>query len=488
MPPHPGAIPLPGVSGSTAPSPALRLDVTRERALRHAAQLVADAWRSFDHPREGQPPVGDGTGELLGEELPECPASALEVLDDAARVLDESIAPTRPRYFAFVGSSGLEVAAVADFMAACFDVNLAVDAHAATAIERLAGRWVARFTGYDEDATANFTSGGTVSNITGLMAARERAIPGTRARGMAGVRAAVYTSEDAHHSVVRAAELLGIGAGNVRRIAVDAQRRMRTDLLAAALDSDIREGITPVAVVATAGTTLVGAVDPIAEIADLCAERDVWLHVDGAYGLPAASLATRARLFAGVDRADSATVDAHKWMYLPKACSVVMAKDRGDLLAAFGHESAYMLRDPDGVQAVEGTLEYSRPFRALKYWVAFRAHGAAAFRAALQRNLDQAMLFYTYAQLCPEIETLMEPQLSVVPFRHRPPHITDRDSLNAHNRRLAEALQRDARVWLASAEIDGDVWLRPCFVNFRSSDDDVIALIEISREVGESVR
>ena len=213
-------------------------------------------------------------------------------------MLDESIAQARPRYFAFIGSSGLEIGALGDLLAHTYDINLAVDARAATQIEDQAVRWVSEFVGFPASAGA-FTSGGTVSNVTALAAARERALPGSRHEGLAARRAAVYCSQEVHYSVTRAVELLGIGSANLRAVAIDGLRRMQPDALADAIAADVAAGITPIAVVATAGTTLTGAIDPIDEIADVCAEHGVWLHVDGAYGLPAATAASRAPAFEG---------------------------------------------------------------------------------------------------------------------------------------------------------------------------------------------
>ena len=184
-------------------------------------------------------------------------------------------------------------------MAQTYDINLAVDARAATVVEHQAVRWVAEFVGYPS-ADGAFTSGGTISNLTAIAAARERALPGSRHRGLTAGHPAVYCSEEVHYSVTRAVELLGIGSDNLRAIPLDGLRRMRPDLLAATIDADVAAGVTPVAVIATAGTTLTGAVDPIAELADVCEPRDVWLHVDGAYGLPAA--AVRPELFDGLER------------------------------------------------------------------------------------------------------------------------------------------------------------------------------------------
>src|SRR4051812_12124599 len=243
-------------------APELQLDAPREEVLQRAASLITQAWNSFDQARPGQPTVDDDLRAVLREPLPDAPEPVTRALEEAAQILDESIAQPRPRYFAFVGSSGLPIGVVADALASCFDANLAVYAGAASDIEEQAVRWVGELIGYPVSGGA-FTSGGTVSNLTALAAAREHAMPGTRSEGMRGRLAAVYCSDEAHYSVMRAVELLGIGATNVRTIGLDDRRRMQPDLLAAAIDRDLADGITPVAVVATAGTTLTGAIDPI---------------------------------------------------------------------------------------------------------------------------------------------------------------------------------------------------------------------------------
>ncbi len=465
-------------------SPALRLDAPREAVLARTAELIAEAWRGFDHARPGQPPVDAQVEQLLRSPLPEGPTPAEEVMADAARILDETIAQPRPRYFAFVGSSGLEIGVLGDALASCFDANLAVWAGAATEIEDQAVRWVGELIDYPAGGGA-FTSGGTISNLTALAAARERAMPGVRRDGLVGRRGAVYCSDEAHYSVDRAAEVLGLGAAGVRSLPVDEHRRMRAAETAEAIDRDRAAGIEPVAVIATAGTTLTGAIDPIDELADVCAERGVWLHVDGAYGLPAAAASSTRDSFHGLDRADSVSLDAHKWLYLPKACGVVLVRDRNHLLAAFSHNEGYLPHEHTEDHAADVTLEYSRPFRALKLWLAFRAHGAAAFRAAIERNLGQARLLVTEIGRHDDLELLTDqPQLSIVPFRHVPSAGAD---LNAHNAALARELQVDGRVYVAPAEVDGRVYLRPCFVNYRTTDDDVRALVSVAREVGEAL-
>jgi aromatic-L-amino-acid/L-tryptophan decarboxylase len=461
-------------------SVSLRLDISREEALARAAEIVTEAWRSFDHAREVEPPIDERLRVLLESSLPETPTPAAEVLDDARRGLDESIAQARPRYFAFVGSSGLEIGVIGDLLSACFDANLAVWAAAATEIENQAVRWVAEFLGFPAAAGA-FTSGGTVSNMTALAAARERAIPGSRRHGLRDVDATLYCSAEAHYSIERAAEILGIGSANVRALPIDGDRRLAPEAVAEAIDADRAAGRVPVAVVATAGTTLTGAVDPLDALADVCAGRGIWLHVDGAYGVPAATVPDTAALFRGLDRADSVTLDAHKWLYLPKACGVLLVRRREDLFQAFSHEESYIPHERSSGHMVDITLEYSRPFRALKLWLAFRAHGAPAFREAVERNVQQARLLYRLVQESNALEPLCgPPPLSIVPFRH----VDSREDLDVHNTRLVRTLQEDGRVWLAPATVDGHVGLRPCFVNYRTTDDDVRALVDVVVELG----
>jgi len=466
----------------TDPDRPLRLDAPREEALEHAVKLVTEAWRSFDRFRPEEPQLDERVRALLRAGLPHDPAPVHEALDDTARILDESIAQPRPRYFAFIGSSGLEIGAIGDLLAHTYDINLAVDARAATEIEKQAVRWAAEFVGYPATCAGAFTSGGTISNTSALAAAREHALPGTRLDGLEGARPAVYCSQEVHYSITRAIEMLGIGSRHLRAIPLGPDRGLVPEMLADAIDRDRAEGITPVAVVATAGTTLTGAIDPLDAIADICEERGVWMHVDGAYGIPAA--AVRPELFRGFERARSVSVDAHKWLYLPKACGVVLVRNQEDLVASFAHEQGYLPHQRHELHAVDITFEYSRPFRALKFWLAMRAHGARAFGEAIERNLGEAHLLWETVEAREDFEALAEPKLSIVPFRHVPAGL---DDPNAHNQRLADALQADGRFWIASALIDGEVYLRPCFVNFRTTEQDVLELVETAAELGEKL-
>ncbi len=468
------------------PRLSLPLDIPRSELLTRAAKVIAEAWQSFDQARAVEPDISQALRLMAADGLRAEPMPALQALEQAKSYLDTSLAQARPRYFAFVGSSGLEVGVLADALASTFDVNLATTARSADLIEAQALRFAAELIGYPFAAGA-FTSGGMVSNLTALTAAREFALPNSRQTGLNGRSAALYCSSEAHYSVRRAAEVLGIGADFVRGIAINAEHQMDVAALEQAIQADKAAGITPVAIVATAGTTLTGAIDPILALAHIAKQYSVWLHVDGAYGLPGAAAPSTRHRFAGLEHADSISIDAHKWLYLPKACSVVLVKDPHALSRAFSHNESYMLHDQDQpLNPVDSTLEYSRPFRALKLWMALRVHGADQFRAAIERNIAQARLCANLVKAAPDLELLLEPQLSTVPYRHVPKHLESNEAaLNEHNLELVKKMQIDGRVYISSAVVDGKTCLRPCFVNFRTSEDDVRVLIEVTKELAQ---
>ncbi len=455
--------------------------IDRPRALELLTEHLTNAWSSFDLPRPKEPELDAELQARLDEGLPPTPGDPQRALSDAAHVLDASVSPSRPLYTAYIGSTGLEAGVLAGALQHAYDVNLASQAGAAELVEQQTLRWMAEFIGFPMQEGV-FTSGGMTSNLTALTAAREMALPGARTDGIAGRRCAVYCSDEAHHSVVRAVEVLGFGSSAVRRIAIDEQRRMQPLALASAIDADLADGVTPIAVVATGGTTLTGAIDPLAAIAQVCRERAVWMHVDGAYGGPFAGVPALADRFEGLALADSVTVDAHKLMGVQKSCSLVMLGRLGALARAFSHQERYMLHTGSAHNAVDATLEYSRPVRSLKLWLAFRLYGADVLRGWIGGTVAHARQLTALIREDQRFELLHEPMLSTVCFRY-----LGEGDLDDLNRRLADAITRDGRVYLAAATVDERVCLRVCFTNFRTHDEDVIELFDVVREIAAGV-
>ena len=247
--------------------------IDRQRVLELLGQHLTAAWESFDRPRPKEPGLDQALMQRFAEPLPDAPGDPEASLADIVSALERSVSPSRPLYAAYIGSTGLEAGVLAGALGNAYDVNLAAAAGAAEMLETQTLRWVAEFVGYPVQDGA-FTSGGMTSNLTALIAAREQALPDTRVTGVGATPAAVYCSDESHHSIARAVEVIGLGSRALRRIPIDERRRMRVEALDRALRADCEAGVVPVAVVATSGTTLTGAIDPIArDRGRLCGAR-----------------------------------------------------------------------------------------------------------------------------------------------------------------------------------------------------------------------
>jgi glutamate/tyrosine decarboxylase-like PLP-dependent enzyme len=296
-------------------------------------------------------------------------------------------------------------------------------------------------------------------------------------------------------SIPKAVALLGIGRDNLRLIPCDDRFRMRTDLLREAIQSDLEAGVTPIAVVASAGTTSTGSIDPLNEIADIAHEFGAWLHVDGAYGALAA-IAEPTR-FAGLNRADSLSLDPHKWLYQPLDCGCLLYRDSSAARRAFSHTGDYtksFFSDLlEGFVYFEESMELSRRFRALKLWLSLRYHGLESFRAAMRHDLELAQYLAQLIEAEPELELLAPVPLSAVCFRYVPPNLEDVDGgLDALNQHVLQTVVRRGKVFLSNATIRGKFTLRACVMNHRSTKGDVQQVIhevlaagrELSNKVG----
>ena len=407
-------------------------------------------------------------GESVGELLAACAA----VLAAGRR--------TTPAFFGYVQSPPAPVGVAADLLASAADQNLTSwrSGPAAAAVEHQTLRWLGEFVGFDAAATGILVSGGSAANLTALLVAiRAMTGPDDDRRAMR-----VYASAETHFSVGKATAALGVGLAPV---AVDDDRRLDPAALRRAIASDRAAGLVPVCVVANAGTTSTGAVDPLDAVATVAADEGVWLHVDGAYGAPAAADPACRHLFAGMDRADSLCIDAHKWLYAPVDCSALLLHDATATARAFGAGADDYVRilatQPAETFAFwEHGLELSRRFRALKLWATLRFHGARKLAAAIGEDVRLAAHLAELVADAEDFELLAGPGLSICCFRHTPPHL---DELDAHNERLLHALQRDGRVYLSNATVDGRFALRACITNFRTTRADVERVLTVVREL-----
>ena len=391
-------------------------------------------------------------------------------LDQLADVLRLSRPPS-PRFFGYVLGSGDPVGATADLLASVLNQNVTAwrSGPASVTIERTVVRWLAEAIGCGS-FTGSLTGGGSSANLMGLMMARESRQPANEDGAHGGV---VYASTEVHMSIAKGMALLGLGHRNLRLIPVDQDFRMKTGELERAIELDRKEGKSPMAVVASAGTVNTGAIDPLEQISAIARKHGLWMHVDGAYGALAAIAAPGK--FRGLDLADSLSLDPHKWLYQPLDCGCLLFRDAAPAQTAFAHSGDYaksLYSDPiEGFAFFEESMELSRRFRALKVWLSLRYHGLETFRLAMLRDLQHAQMLAGFVRDSSDLELLAPIELSAVCFRHR-------GGDDKFNEAVVKRVVRRGKVFISNATINGKFALRACFVNHRTTDTDVHAVVE----------
>lgn len=496
-----------GVPSGVAPHPFLSLPNLQEptRALEpdsgtaaawmnEVSQFVLELLRQIpDRPAQGM--TGKPAEQLAAQlsiAIPERPLEGgmTRALDIVARSMDAALETAGPGYLAYVPGGGLYAAGLADLIG---DIGNRFTGYSMAApgwvrLEQDVLRWLSEQFGYGPRSEGLLTSGSSLANFGALVSARHHHF------GDSGdySRALVYTSTQAHHSIAKALTLAGIPRANLRTVAVDELFRLDVEDLARTIASDRHRGLRPFCVIAAAGTTNTGAIDPLGELADLCTREDLWLHVDGAYGGAFVLSPTgRARL-QGIERADSICFDPHKGMFLPYGTGCLLVRE-GQRLAAAHAGSADYLRDFEGTLPSPGTLgpELSRPFRGLRLWLPLMLHGAQAFRDALEEKLALAHrcvegLDRRIAAGVP-LELVARPQLSTVAFRLRRREGESMHEWNGRNVALLDAINRRGRAFLSSTELpvhdqggqgETAVTLRVCVVSFRTHRERIDALLE----------
>jgi aromatic-L-amino-acid decarboxylase len=449
--------------------------------MRRMADLVIA--RAVDHvSRAGdQPSCGDTDAAALcramREPAPESP-TALEPLLD--RLFDDyvprSFTTIGPGYLAYIPGGGLYPAALADLIADTTNrfTGIWMAAPALVQLEANALDWIREWMGFPPQARGLFTTGGSMATFNAILCARERLLGADIRRGV------LYASDQAHHSVAKSARLAGIMPDRVRAISSDARFRMRLTDLEAAVATDRAAGLTPFAVVSTAGTTNTGAVDPIDRIADICAREGLWHHVDGAYGGFFHLCPELRGVLAGLSRADSLTLDPHKGMFLPYGTGALLVRDGAALRAVHGGTAGYL---PQGIDAEEcyDPAQYgpdlSRGFPGLRVWLSVKLFGAAAFRAAIAEKRALAVEACERIAQVPGIVIDAPPELSLFAFHLTWPGATP-EREDAATRRLMHDTTARGRVMVTGATVNGRFLGRVCVLSFRTHRESIDHLVE----------
>jgi aromatic-L-amino-acid/L-tryptophan decarboxylase len=479
---------------------ALELSPDEIRRIGHSAvEVVAEYLAGVRDSRVYPHTSSEQIRNLLAPELPQEGTSFDELLGVFRDVLvPHSRQNAHPRMFGYVQAPGIASAAFADLLASALNANLTAwrSAPAAVELERLTIEWIKQMIGFDRGAAGLLVSGGSMANFAALAAARRAKAPVdfSHLGAQSSPRAMrIYASAETHHSVAKAATLLGLGRDNVREVAVDDRFRIRLDDLEEKITNDLRDGHLPFCVVGNAGTVNTGACDPLRALAEIARRFSLWFHIDGSYGGFAALAPSVRALFDGIELADSISLDPHKWLYLPADVGCVLYRDPQTARAAFAHDAEYtrvISQEADEAFAFwDYGPELSRRFRALKVWFALKSAGVSTFSAGIEKDLACARHVEALVRASSDFEMLAPVELSIFCFRHLPPELRGApdDQLNAWNERLLVALQHDGSSYLSNARIGSRFALRGCVMNYRTTAEDMETLLSDLRRVAKTL-
>jgi len=446
-----------------------RLEFSPER-MREMGYRVVD--RLVDHlatlPTQPVGAKGDPAALLaaLTEPAPEHGMEFEAVLEQLeCDILRNTMHVNHPRFFAYVPGPSNFVSAMADALISGYNVFAGtwISGSGPAAVELAVIEWLRAACGFPSGAGGLFVSGGTMANLTALAVARHVAL-GERLDG-----ATVYFSDQAHSSLEKALRLIGLPSGNVRKVACDANYRLPVRELARVIKKDRAEGKRPFCVIASAGTTNTGAIDPLRELARLCKDQRLWLHVDGAYGA-AAVICNRGReLLAGIEMADSLSIDPHKWLFQPFEIGCVLVRELVHLRDTFLILPEY-LKDThqysNEFNFTDHGLQLTRSFRALKLWMSIKVFGMAAFRAAVERGFELAEFTEARLRKMTGWEIVTPAQMGIVCFRYE-------DADDAAHLRLVQSILKDGFALITSTVLQGRTVLRTCTINPRTTEADI---------------
>lgn len=471
-PPHSASVPpqiIPSVDLEFSPDQMRVMGrAVVDRSVSHLAS-IADA-----------PSCGDTNAATLCRSLREHPPEDATALEPLLALLFDELIPRSfntpgPGYLAYIPGGGVYPAALADFIADTTNRYTGVwpASPALVQLEANALDWLREWMHFPNGAAGLFTPGGSMATFNAILCARERHLGASIREGT------LYTSDQAHHSIVKAAKLAGIQPDRVRIIPTDADFRMNIGALTDAIADDRRLGLHPFMVASSAGTTNTGAVDPLGRIADICRDEDLWHHIDGAYGAFFHLCPTLQPLLEGLPRGDSLTLDPHKGMFLPYGTGALLVRDGSALREVHSATAGYLPENQgEFYDPAQYGPELSRGFPGLRVWMAVKMFGAARYRDAIAEKRTLALWAAERVAQIPGIVMDAWPQLSLFAFHLEGPGLATQDARNDATRRLMERVTRRGRVMLTGCTIDGRHLARVCVLSFRTHQDRMVACVE----------
>ena len=479
------------------------IELGKEEFKRIGYQLIDTIATFIDTIEERPVTTGESpeqVQQLLGTaSLPEHGTPAGELLSKTADLLfNHSLLNGHPKFLGYITSSPAPLGALADLLAATVNPNVGAQilSPIATEIEKQTVKWLAEFIGVSPDYGGLLVSGGNMANFTAFLAARTAKAPYTiKEEGLSNrsSKLLIYCSKTTHTWVEKAAILFGHGSKSIRWIETDEANRMDNSVLESTIKDDLSEGHQPFIVIGTAGDVSTGVVDDLSGIAAICKTYDLWFHIDGAYGIPAAVIPELKTLFAGVQEADSIAFDPHKWLYSPLEAGCTLIKNPKHLTDTYSSHPAYYNFGEEF--AAQNYYEYgfqnSRGFRALKVWLTLQQVGRRSYVKLINDDIDLSKLLFKLADSHPALEAVTQ-NLSITTLRYVPVNFSqdgeNREAyLNSLNETLLNELQQGGEVFFSNAVVREMYCLRGCIVNFRTSEKDIEDIIEIIVREGERV-
>jgi len=417
-----------------------------------------------------------------------------EVSRCLAQIIQQSIHLPHPGYMGHQVPPALPIAALGDLISSVLNNSVAVYemAQGGTQIERQVIRWLCASVGWPQDSDGVLTSGGSLGNLTALLAARNHATQGAAWRqGLhAGPPLALLVSDQAHYSVVRAAGVLGLGQESVVAIPTDNRFRTNVSELAALYRRTVQDGKKVMAIVASAGTTATGSFDPLREMGEFCREKGLWFHIDGAHGASALYSEKYRYLTEGIELASSLVWDMHKMFFAPSLATAVLFRHREDNYAAFSQEASYLFgRHPEAADfdLALRTVECTKRTMGIKLWLALRVHGTRTIGEMVTRTFDLAREFAALLKAQPDFELATEPASNILCFRHVPTALKTLENasekLDAHQLQVRQKVVVSGKYFLVHTVLRNKVYLRTTLMNPRTTIEDLTGLIQAIRRV-----
>ena len=439
--------------------------------------------------------------KILGNtSLPENGISASEIISKTSDLLiNHSLFNGHPKFLGYITSSAAPIGALAELLASAVNSNVGANilSPMATAIEKQTVKWLAEFIGVSPSYGGILVSGGNMANFTAFLAARTAKAPKNFMEDgitKSSDEMVLYCSKTTHTWIEKAAILFGHGSKSIRWIPTYADNKINNELLKSTIEEDLKKGKKPFMVVGTAGDVSTGVVDNLSAIAAICKTYDLWFHIDGAYGIPAAVIPTLKNLFEGIQEADSIALDPHKWLYSPLEAGCTLVKNPQHLIDTYSSHPAYYNFNTDEEQSLnfyEYGLQNSRGFRALKVWMALQQVGKSGYIKMINEDIEMSKLLFEEAKKHSELEAVTQ-NLSITTLRYIPLEYSQdvklhEEYLNKLNETLLNELQAGGEVFLSNAIVSEKYCLRGCIVNYRTSKKDIEEIVEIIVSKGRQV-